>query len=196
MTGNKQNPKTVPGWNEFVKPKLETSLFWHNIWKDCGRPRQGSVADVMRRTRAQYHHAVKYAQKEINNIRNARLAEAISRNKNRDLWKEVKSMTQARQELPSVIDGEIGDKNIANIFFEKSKNLYNSVGFSPQSIDELKEKINKKLENNCLLNHNEVNLESSTEKHLHKLTVNDLKKAIEDLKKKTRKTNLAFAQII
>ena len=183
MTGNKQNPKTVPGWNEFVKPKLETSLFWHNIWKDCGRPRQGSVADVMRRTRAQYHHAVKYAQKEINNIRNARLAEAISRNKNRDLWKEVKSMTQARQELPSVIDGEIGDKNIANIFFEKSKNLYNSVGFSPQSIDELKEKINKKLENNCLLNHNEVNLESSTEKHLHKLTVNDLKKAIEDLKK-------------
>ena len=106
----------------------------------------------MRRTRAQYHHAVKYAQKEINNIRNARLAEAISRNKNRDLWKEVKSMTQARQELPSVIDGEIGDKNIANIFFEKSKNLYNSVGFSPQSIDELKEKINKKLENNCLLN--------------------------------------------
>ena len=39
MTGNKQNPKTVPGWNEFVKPKLETSLFWHNIWKDCDRPR-------------------------------------------------------------------------------------------------------------------------------------------------------------
>ena len=73
----------------------------------------------MRRTRAQYHHAVKYVQREYNNIRNARLAEAISRNKNRDLWKEVKAMTHATQELPSVIDGQIGDENIAKIFHEK-----------------------------------------------------------------------------
>ena len=50
MTGNKQKPKTIPGWNEYVKPKLEASLFWHNIWKDCGRPRHGNVADIMRRT--------------------------------------------------------------------------------------------------------------------------------------------------
>ena len=57
-----------------MKPKLETSLFWHKYWKDCGRPRQGDVADMMRRTRAQYHHAIKYAQKEYNNIRNARMA--------------------------------------------------------------------------------------------------------------------------
>ena len=45
--------------------------------------------------------------------------QAISRNKNRDLWKEVKAMTHARQELPSVIDGQIGDENIAKIFHEK-----------------------------------------------------------------------------
>ena len=125
----------------------------------------------------------KYAQKEYNNIRNARLAEAISRNKNRDLWKEVKAMTHATQELPSVIDGQIGDENIAKIFHEKSKKLYNSVGFSPNSITELKEKINRKLENNCITNQSEVNLGSPSEKHLHNLTVNDLKKAIDDLKK-------------
>ena len=183
ITGNKQKPKTIPGWNEYVKPKLETSLFWHNIWKDCGRPRQGNVADIMRRTRAQYHHSVKYSKREYNNIRNVRMAEAISCNNNRDLWKEVNTMTHAKQELPSVIDGQVGNENIASIFFEKSKNLYNSVGFTPQSLNELKQKIDNKLEGNCMSTHNKLNLSSATEKHLHNLSINDLKKAIEDLKK-------------
>ena len=123
MTENKQKPKTIPGWNEYVKPKLEASLFWHNIWKDCGRPRQGNVADIMRRTRAQYHHSIKYARKEYKIIRNVRMAEANSCNNNRDLWKEVNTMTHAKQELPSVIDGQVGNENIANIFLEKSKSL-------------------------------------------------------------------------
>ena len=183
MTGNKHKPKTIPGWNEYVKPKLETSLFWHNIWIECGRPRQGNVADIMRRTRAQYHHAVKYARKEYNNTRNTRMAEAISRNKNRDLWKEVQTMTQAKQELPNVIDGQTGNENIANIFYEKSKHLYNTVGFTPKSIEELKQKIDRKLEGSCMRNNKDLNLGASPDKHLHNLTVNDLKKAIEDLKK-------------
>ena len=196
-TGNKQKPKTIPGWNEYVKPKLETSLFWHNIWKECGRPRQGNVADIMRRTRAQYHHAVKYARKEYNNTRNTRMAEAISRNKNRDLWKEVKSMTQSKQELPSVIDGQVGNENIVNIFYEKSKSLYNTVGFTPQSIQELKQKINRKIVGNCIVTNNEINLESSTEKHLHNISVNELKKAIEDLKKdKKDETGICTNHII
>ena len=182
MTGNKQKPKTIPGWNEFVKPKLETSLYWHNIWKDNGRPRHGAVADVMRHTRAQYHHAVKYAQREINSIRNARMAEAISQNKNRELWKEVISMTYARHDLPSIIDGEIGNKNIANIFFEKSKNLYNTVGFSDQSIKALKQKIETNLKGKCMSTNSKLNVVSATEKHLHNLSVNDLKTAIDDLK--------------
>ena len=183
MTGNKHKPKTIPGWNEYVKPKLETSLFWHNIWIECGRPRQGNVADIMRRTRAQYHHAVKYARKEYNNTRNTRMAEAISRNKNRDLWKEVQTMTQAKQELPNVIDGQTGNENIANIFYEKSKHLYNTVGFTPKSIEELKQKIDRKLEGSCMRNNKDLNLGASPDKHLHNLSVNDLKKAIEDLKK-------------
>ena len=66
---------------------------------------------------------------------------------------------------------------------KSKKKMYNCVGFSPHSITELKEKINRKLENNCITNQSEVNLGSPSEKHLHNLTVNDLKKAIDDLKK-------------
>ena len=47
------------------------------------------------------------------------MAEAISCNNNRDLWKEVNTMTHAKQELPSVIDGQVGNENISSIFLEK-----------------------------------------------------------------------------
>ena len=44
--------KATPGWNEYVEPKRQVSLFWHNMWKDRGCPHHGVVADIMRNTRA------------------------------------------------------------------------------------------------------------------------------------------------
>ena len=40
----------IPGWNERVQAQHDTSLFWHDIWVQCGRPHNGEVADIMRRT--------------------------------------------------------------------------------------------------------------------------------------------------
>ena len=35
------------------------NLFWQNIWLDCGRPKSGVVANIIRRRRASsYHYAV------------------------------------------------------------------------------------------------------------------------------------------
>ena len=28
----------IPGWNAFVAPARNESLFWHQLWVDCGRP--------------------------------------------------------------------------------------------------------------------------------------------------------------
>jgi hypothetical protein len=39
----------LPGWSEHVNSLRSKSLFWHNVWSDCGRPRNGAVADCMRR---------------------------------------------------------------------------------------------------------------------------------------------------
>ena len=91
-------------------------------------------------------------------------------------------MIKARQELPRVIDGQVGNDKIANIFFEKSKNLYNTIGFTPGKITELKQNIERKLEENCMQSTNELNTSKTTERHLHNLAVNDLKKAVDDLK--------------
>ena len=44
--------KVIPGWNEYVLPARHKSMLWHDIWLECGRPRDGLVVDVMRRARA------------------------------------------------------------------------------------------------------------------------------------------------
>ncbi len=28
----------VPGWNEFVKPYKDKSIFWNDVWKNAGSP--------------------------------------------------------------------------------------------------------------------------------------------------------------
>ena len=50
--------KSIPGWTELIQTLIAKSLFWHNVWVDCDRPKTGAVADVMRRTRAAYHYAI------------------------------------------------------------------------------------------------------------------------------------------
>jgi hypothetical protein len=58
----------VPGWNEFVAPIRDKSILWQDIWVECGRPHDGVVASIMRRTEASYHYAVRYAKKQTNLI--------------------------------------------------------------------------------------------------------------------------------
>ena len=95
-TGAKKgSSKVIPGWNEHVQAQHDTSLFWHDIWVQCGRPHNGEVADIMRRTRSGYHYAVRYVIKEETRIKSNRMAEAISEGNDRNLWKEVHSLNKS-----------------------------------------------------------------------------------------------------
>ena len=85
--------RAVAGWTEFVAPLREKSLLWHNIWDDCGRPHTGIVADIMRKTRAAYHYAVREVKRNENNIIKKRFADAVLDNNSRDFWSEVRKLT-------------------------------------------------------------------------------------------------------
>ena len=73
----------IPGWSKFVAVARNESIFWHNLWKDCGEPRVGVVADIMRRTRAAYHYAIRKIRKSENEIASERFAATIMQNQNR-----------------------------------------------------------------------------------------------------------------
>ena len=73
------NSGRIPGWSEEVEPLHQKSLFWHQIWNDCGRPHTGIVADCMRRTRASYHYAIRCVKKHREQIIRDRIAESLLR---------------------------------------------------------------------------------------------------------------------
>ena len=128
----------IPKWREDVKPLRDDSLFWHSVWRDAGRPPTGVLAMIMRRTRAKYHKAVNFCKSNINLNRNVKLAESVENNLARDLWAELKKMDENRNTLPSSINGLSDDSEIASIFANKYKTLYNSVPTSKEELDRLR----------------------------------------------------------
>ncbi len=131
---SQSNSHTLPFWNETVEPYKEKSLLWHWIWIDCGRPREGLVANIMRSTRARYHLAVRQLKKDENDLRRMKMGEAISGNKQRNLWDEVKRMVPCGKIVATQVDDASDPEAIANVFANKFEDLYQSV---PTDADEL-----------------------------------------------------------
>ena len=66
-------------------------MFWHRLWVDNGRPRQGIVADIRRRTHANYKRAVKKLKSEQSQLQANKFATALLSQNGRDFWTEVKA---------------------------------------------------------------------------------------------------------
>ena len=78
----------------------------------------------MRRTRHQYHYAVRSARKHDIENRKLRLAEASCANNSNDMWGELKRMNPKGKYLSNVVDGISNDAEIANMFADKYRSLY------------------------------------------------------------------------
>jgi len=78
----------IPCWNDIVAPERERdkSIFWHNIWIECSWPRSGIVADIMTKTPASYHYAIRRVRRNANDIINERFADALLHNRGRDFF--------------------------------------------------------------------------------------------------------------
>ena len=48
-------PAGIPGWQEPVAEQRQQSIFWHIIWKQCGSPSEGVVAELNEMNRALGH---------------------------------------------------------------------------------------------------------------------------------------------
>jgi hypothetical protein len=126
----------VPGWTEKVEPARRQSILWHNIWVECGRPKTGNVADIMRRTRAQYHYAVRSVKRDENNIVKQRFAETVLNDGyNRNFWKEVKKLNGKKAVSAGVVDDNCNPQSISQLFADKYQDLYNNVSYN---VEELK----------------------------------------------------------
>ena len=141
----KSKTHALPFWNELVEPYKEKSLFWHWVWIDCGKPHDGVVAQIMRATRARYHKAVKDVKRQEDDLRRQRLAEAISNNSQRHLWRETKRMTPRSNIMSSVIDGEVNSDDIAEVFAKKYEALYQSVPTDQNEINKIMDELQSRI---------------------------------------------------
>ena len=128
----------MPGWNELVEPARQKSLFWHNLWIECGRPKVGNVADIARRTRAAYHYAIRFLRKNEQELVNERFADSVLRNRTRDFWGEVKRMRSTRQQCSSSVDGSTDPDDIAELFADKYKDLYTCVSYDVTEMNQIR----------------------------------------------------------
>ena len=79
----------------------------------------------MKRTRHQYHYAVRRCKKNRINIQKQKLADNISDSK--QFWKELKKISPANKIVTTVMDNAIGDIQITDVLKHTYNYLYNSV---------------------------------------------------------------------
>jgi hypothetical protein len=154
-----RNSKCVPGWVDMVEPARQTSMFWHNMWVSCGRPRDGEVAAIMRRTRAAYHYAVRDIKRNTEDIVKQKFAEAVLQNKDRDLWNEVHKIRGKRLCCSSSVDDCYTDSNIANLFYQKYEDLYTSVPYNIDDMNTYRVNLQESIDGyskDCIVTYNDV----------------------------------------
>jgi len=128
----------VPGLNDHVKFHRDTAMFWHGIWKENGSPNAGMVFDIRRKTRYQYHNAIRAVKRNKLLLSASKVAEGFADNCDLNFWAEIKKIKGTACSRTNSVDGLSGGSNIANIFHEKYKQLYNSVSYDKNDMDKLK----------------------------------------------------------
>ena len=149
MYNNSRKQKVVPGWNEYVKKYFESSLFWHNMWVDNGRPQQGIIADLRKSTRSKYHTVRKMVLKKEAEIRCDKMAEAAAAKSVTDIYRHARSFKKRKTSCPGKVDDISGEANIANHFACKFEDLYNSVSYDIDEMNNIKKEIDDLLDTNC-----------------------------------------------
>ena len=166
--------KTLPGWNEFVKPYQEKAILWHAIWKSSGRPREGTIASIRRRTRAKYRYAIRYIKKNEDACRARSMADALLQNRSRDMWNEVCKVSSKKTMTASRIDGTDGDAAIADVFASKAEELFNSVSYDREKMITLLQGLDDDIEQKCV--------QTADCYHPHSISVADVEQALKCLK--------------
>ncbi len=106
----------VPGWNEFVKPYKDKSIFWNDVWKNAGSPASGQLADLRRFSRSKYHWAVKPVKRNADEIIKKKTAFTLRNKSFKDFWKIIKKMKGRAICSSGITDGCCTDKDIAGRF--------------------------------------------------------------------------------
>ena len=124
----------IPGWNEHVKDAHEAARSAFCMWRRLGKPRTGSVYEIMKRSRAVFKHVLRFCKQQEKKTKMNRLAESLFNNNQVTFWKEVRKQQNNKVVLSNCIDGASGSKNIVEMWHEYYDGILNSIIYSEEDI--------------------------------------------------------------
>ena len=130
----------IPGWEKLVKPDRDRSLFWHWMWQEAGKPQHGLVYSIMKRTRHQYHYAVRCCKSRKLELHKQKIADNVSNGT--VFWKELSKLNPTNKVSSNQIDDASGSIEISKLFHDKYRLLYSSVPTDTEELDDLHNDIN------------------------------------------------------
>jgi hypothetical protein len=99
----------------------------------------------MRRTRTQYHYAIRSVNKNREDIVNERFASTMVTNNDWDFWRETKRLRSSKAGCSNNDDELSSPNDIAQLFAAKYEDMYTSVPYSCNDMDFTRTSINSDL---------------------------------------------------
>ena len=172
---SKPQNRVVTGWNDLVRGKRDDAMFWHERWIEAGRPNDGWITEMRRRTRARYHAAVKNVKRNKDRIIKQKTANSLNDSNPLKFWANISKMKSSKNSASSVIDGCKG-QHACKAFKNKYSVLYNN---NPsQELADIHMSINKGIHDRCAT----IQCRNIKDKHLHTITNSMVKSAVSKLK--------------
>ena len=164
-------PKGIPGWNEYVKPYKNKSIFCHDLWVSAGKPTSGQLFDDRKFARYKYHWVIKQARKNKDNIILNKTAQQLTQKSFNEFYKTIKKLKGNSNIVPTVIDNKCTDGEIADNFRSIYNTLYNSI--QDDSLNSTKLRVNNLINTRCKSN--------DCNQDCHKVSSDTIKNAIKCL---------------
>ena len=171
---NFSNRQGIVGWNEFVKPYKEKSIFWNDIWKTSGKPQTGQLAELRKFSKSRYRWAQRKAHKETKRVIINETAQQLANKSFREFWGTMKKLKGTNRTSSNVIDGICNDQEIANNFKDIYEDLFNSV--EDRNFNKIINEVNEKVTQKC-------NTNTCGSLNCHEITSEILMTAVKNLKR-------------
>ena len=138
-----QKKHSIPGWNYHLKEFHMAARDAFLLWRQNGSPRTGTLAYMMRKSRALFKYLVRRCRKDHLQHRADSMANSLMNSGGQNsahFWKKIKNDTNSKVPLPDTLEGVTGTENIANFWKEHYRAIFNSVkpdSFTVKNLDHM-----------------------------------------------------------
>ena len=91
MFKHEKKLKSRPGWNEYVEEYHTAARDAFKLWVQAGKPREGPVFELKKRSNLRYKYAVRFIKRHVNELKKETLAKKLCVKDQRGFWKEIKA---------------------------------------------------------------------------------------------------------